>query len=64
MVHNRNGKGTCLHCKLPVFDDVEKIGKLNALVCISIWMDQRYEIFFIKKSPKGFICYHSDKSDI
>lgn len=62
MVHNRNGKGTCLHCKL--FDDVEKKGKLNALVCISSWMDQRYEIFFIKKSPKGFICYHSDKSDI
>lgn len=43
---------------------LKKIGKLNALVCISSWMDQRYEIFFIKKSPKGFICYHSDKSDV
>lgn len=43
---------------------LKKIGKLNALVCISSWMDQRYEMFFIKKSPTGFICYHSDKSDV
>lgn len=57
-------KGHVCIANYPGFDDVEKIGKLNALVCISSWMDQRYEIFFIKKSPKGFICYHSDKSDV
>lgn len=39
MVYNRNGKGICLYCKLLVFDDVEKIGKLNVLVCIFSWMD-------------------------
>lgn len=37
MVYNRNGKGICLYCKL--FGDVEKIGKLNVLVCIFSWMD-------------------------
>lgn len=37
MVYNRNGKGICLYCKL--FDDVEKKGKLNVLVCIFSWMD-------------------------
>lgn len=63
MVHNRNGKGTCLHCRL--FGDVEKIGKLNALVCISIWMDQRYKKYFSLKHPqKAVFCYHSDKSDV
>lgn len=58
MVHNRNGKGTCLHCKL--FDDVEKIGKY---VFLAEWIkDMKY---FLSKNPqKAVICDHSDKSDI
>lgn len=48
-------KGHVCIANYPGFDDVEKIGKLNALVCISSWMDQKYEIFFIKNSQKG--CY-------